>query len=110
MSAGLDASTVTPGRTEPEVSFTVPAIDCAAATWGHAQIAVASTRHESQLRRMVPIDSGKSRIGLPPSYSCRPAGTRAAVQHITFSYEQRGSCTGFRRKISNHEHAFVHLG
>src|SRR5438093_791648 len=36
MRAGLAASTVTPGSTEPDVSFTTPAMDCAIAAWCHA--------------------------------------------------------------------------
>ena len=45
MSAGLAASTVTPGRTAPELSRTTPAIDaCANATDG-AATSTATTRH-----------------------------------------------------------------
>src|SRR4029453_17489286 len=44
MSAGLDASTVTPGRTAPEVSRTVPAIvACAVARAGNSITTAATT-------------------------------------------------------------------
>src|SRR5262249_25891633 len=36
MSAGLDASTVTPGRTPPDASFTAPAIAPAVEDWADA--------------------------------------------------------------------------
>src|SRR5262245_55974789 len=43
MSAGLDASTVTPGSTAPDVSRTVPARLCAATRVGSATSAVIAT-------------------------------------------------------------------
>ena len=50
MSAGLSASTVTPGSTAPELSFTVPVIEaCAYAVMGRIRM---RTDHES--RRAMP--------------------------------------------------------
>jgi hypothetical protein len=43
MSAGLDASTVTPGRTAPEASRTVPVIDACAKASAGTSTSIAST-------------------------------------------------------------------
>jgi hypothetical protein len=43
MSAGLDASTVTPGSTEPDASFTTPAISLCASTSTGNSTRLAST-------------------------------------------------------------------
>src|ERR1051326_8504225 len=56
MSTGLDTSTVTPGRTAPDVSFTTPVIDastpCADANAG-ASAAIANTTNNRTTPRIV---------------------------------------------------------
>src|SRR5690349_24717187 len=44
MSAGLDASMVTPGRTAPEESLTAPTIEAAACAWAMTGITTSMTR------------------------------------------------------------------
>jgi hypothetical protein len=56
MRTGLAASTVTPGSTEPDVSFMVPAMDCASAACGN-QSKVATNTNDTQIRRILLGDS-----------------------------------------------------
>jgi hypothetical protein len=56
MSAGLEASTVTPGSTAPDASRTIPAIDCAAALRGSARQSInkpAYASHECRPRQVL---------------------------------------------------------
>jgi hypothetical protein len=63
MSAGLDASTVTPGRTAPDVSLAAPAIDaCARATVGTSTISKSAS--DASLRR-VSMSTPRLRCSLP---------------------------------------------
>src|SRR5712691_8438806 len=52
MSAGLDASIVTPGSTAPDVSRTVPARLCAVATLGAAPTIAITTDNRISIRFM----------------------------------------------------------
>ena len=52
MSAGLDASIVTPGSTAPDVSRTVPARLCAVATLGPAPRIAITTNNRISIRFM----------------------------------------------------------
>ena len=54
MSTGLDASTVTPGRTAPEASLVVPAIDACANTDDGSSSAPASTSRRKREIRITP--------------------------------------------------------
>src|SRR5262245_4751471 len=57
ISAGLAASTVTPGSTAPDESRTVPVIDAWANAWGAAARNMATTRHAApDVRMTLPPD------------------------------------------------------
>ena len=59
VNAGLDASTVTPGRTAPDESLTTPAIvACANATRGRISTAASTTRALIELRTLSSITAG----------------------------------------------------
>ena len=59
VSAGLDASTVTPGRTAPDESLTTPAmVACANATRGRTSTAASTTRALTELRTLSSITAG----------------------------------------------------
>src|SRR5687767_1029818 len=55
INAGLDASTVTPGSTAPDVSFTTPVIDCAAAGDGTIATRATAANHHRLCRVTQPV-------------------------------------------------------
>src|SRR5262245_12977290 len=91
MRAGLAASMVTPGSTEPDASFTTPAIDCAAAGCGNAEHMAVSAKYQIQ-RCFPPINSRRpcaTCIAFPP---VRPKKSRVhwTIGGTGTQYRERG--------------------
>src|SRR5262245_39052815 len=86
ISAGLDASTVTPGRTPPEVSCTTPAMPCANVAAG-VQSRIPQAKTPTVLKCL-------GHIMLPPS-----CAASRALRSCTFSCEARNPSSGCRRLI-----------
>src|SRR4030095_2938553 len=80
MRAGLEASTVTPGSTAPDVSLTTPAMPLADACWADAMFGTnrtPATRHSRKPLLVRPI-------GPPASngVSCRPRAYTGGIQEV----------------------------
>src|SRR5678816_2605546 len=92
ISAGLDASTVTPGSTAPDPSLTVPLIDaCAKTAVGRQSIASTTTAHTPENRILVTLR-------LECLSSCR------TVYLVTFSAPPLPSATPGTRPHRNNAH------
>src|SRR5262245_28053623 len=83
--AGLDASTVTPGSTAPEVSFTtpamLPAVACAAANVGKRNVLTRlakTTRHTRRYCVLIPI-SFRENVQTTPNVQPNAEGTTHAI-------------------------------
>src|SRR4051812_3403078 len=86
MSAGLAASTVAPGSTAPEVSFTVPATDgsdCAYVTAG------SSSAPRTTIERRLRIHNLLHALGRGHENDCRP---RHSLLFIEERNHKRDSC------------------
>src|SRR5688500_6777551 len=78
MSAGLAASTVTPGRTAPELSRTTPAIEaCANAADGAATSTAITRHHVLTLCITTPVGRLKERVRI-----VEPAEVESAQKNI----------------------------
>src|SRR6266566_9854587 len=76
MSAGLAASTVTPGNTPPDSSFTVPAIWlCAAASAGRATTHTTASHKPVHSLRYIPTPNVKTVL----------EGSKSAVNRVVLS-------------------------
>src|SRR5688572_14793703 len=88
MSAGLDASTVTPGSTAPVASFTVPAIVAVVVDWAHPFTASNSTKETHSAAEsfsLILVSSTAARAGfrgprLSGARSLLPSGTGHTYQ------------------------------
>src|SRR5258706_10309396 len=87
MRAGLDASTVTPGRTAPVVSFTVPAMPpvvCAPAEAGSRTARSANLTSIRVVKTLPPLKTfdGRTRAGVRIVADYVASGWRRLLQYV----------------------------
>src|SRR5882757_7737766 len=103
MSAGLDASTVTPGRTAPEASLTVPTIDADACAKAMPGIAASDTRitialtHRSMMVCLLEFENRCSVTVNESSVTIRAFGRDARPKMAVFSSHLTGYPNRWRK-------------
>src|ERR1043166_4458618 len=104
MSAGLAASTVTPGSTAPDASRTVPASVCADATFAvHSNAAAAANREilSVVMRALSGTPDRERRLYRVHIYRCR-AGAGEATAKLSFEVDVLGQTRAPKAELVTH--------